>query len=172
MGTKTKALFFFAFASLCLSLAFNNCAPQLKTNSDSAAFRNAEEIENDFINLYGGKLAADTCENSLLYFCHHKIFSTDLQNQSTPATFDCVNIGTASPLCPIGFIQTYNTQAAAAECKNNRCDESYNYEEYECHLNLTDSNSRKSLKITTDNLESSIQQLYHSCQRIVGRGPE
>ena len=59
---------------------------------------------------------------------------------------------------------SFNTEAAEENCNN--CEESYEYSEYSCHLNIPNSESVYPIVSTQNKLEQSLSDLNNFCQKI------
>jgi len=149
-----------------LAIAYNNCGKPHDSANISTQLDSYENKEVFLIAQFQGKLESNFCYNSANYSCVHKIFSKNLNYQDMGKNHSlCVNLLQGGQVCPEVQQFSYNSQAAQSACQEN-CQESYEYEEYDCHLKLGSVARVFPLIVTDDNLSRAIEKLNRSCLRI------
>lgn len=151
---------------ISLSLAFNNCG---QSPQDSAAYwanLSEEEKLEGLLKLHGGSLSSDFCRDSTRYECIHKVFAEGIEQAAWPPVSECLVTAVGDSLCPLVSSRTYNTAAASRAC-GEQCWESYNYEEYQCHLKLAGGVGHFPLVKVAATLTPAIEELQTDCFRIV-----
>src|SRR5438105_143557 len=140
MRKQTQVILGLALLGLLTVVSFNNCARNPNTNASVplTAFQDQRGIEKTLAQQYDAKMPADFCEKSENYFCHLQIFSPTVATAIEKTEFDCVQLLKGGKLCPAGLLMTHNSKSATENCNN--CGESFDYQEFECHLRLLDPN--------------------------------
>lgn len=156
----------FVIAGFFLAIAFNNCGKSQGSLNLSTQLDSYENKEVFLIQQFQGKLDQEFCYSSTNYSCVRKVFSQNINYQDLGSSqSECIHLLRGGEICPEIRNYTYNSKAAQSACQEN-CQESYEYEEYDCHLKLG-SVARVFPLVTTENtLSKAIEKLNQSCVHI------
>lgn len=150
-----------------LLFAFNNCGKVFTGEFESDHLQPLATKVSNLKATYQGNLSQNFCFESKNYSCVHKVFSSTAESQDLGVSSEeCVNLSSGGQVCPETHHYVLNSQAAKEACKEN-CQESYDFQDYDCNLKLAPSKSGVyPLVVTTDNLEGAIEELHRACQDI------
>lgn len=128
-----------------------------------------------FYNNFGGQptiaaMGAEFCQASQSYSCLHHIFSQKVIDSTVSSSQVCANVRQGGELCPDVKIYYHDTRTAAEGCREN-CDEVFDYEEYDCHLNYKSPGSAIfNIRSNESQLAKALETLRDQCQQMQGEG--
>lgn len=146
-------------------IPFTNCSqnPQ-NASTPKTAFLSPQEKSIALQAQFQGRVSPSFCESSEAYSCMKKIYSAFIENGESSTQQECAILSNNLKLCPAVKTFSFNTEAAEENCNN--CEESYEYSEYSCHLNIPNSENVYPIVSTQNKLEQSLSDLNNFCQKI------
>lgn len=147
---------------------FTNCSrnPQ-NASTPKSAFLSPQEKSLALQSEFQGRVSPSFCESHEAYSCMKKVYSAAVEDGRSSAQQECSSLTNSFKLCPIVKIFYFNTEDAQKNC--NGCEESYEYSEYSCHLNIPNSENLYPIVATQTSLKRSLSDLHSFCQKIAER---
>jgi hypothetical protein len=151
---------------LSLAFGFNNCGKVASYPLDESQLAPLETKVELLAQKYQGKLTGNFCEAAENYACLQKTFSRELATEPAGSSMACATISGGIEICPQIQKRTYNSGVATELCKQEHCEESYEFEEFDCHLKLGANMGVYPVVVTGSELSEALETLHQSCLKI------
>ena len=144
---------------------FTNCSqnPQ-NASTPKSAFLSPLEKTNLLKAEFQGRISRQFCQSHEAYSCMKKVYSTSIESGQSKAQEECSILSNSLEICPA--VKTFHFNSAAAQENCNGCQETYEYTEYSCHLNVPNPENVYPIVSTESSLEKSLLHLYNFCEDI------